>query len=80
MIKNVYWYSCKEHVILVQLWLNFNFLDRFSKYPQISNLTKIHAVGAELFHVDGRTDRGITKLTVAFRNFANTPKNWRKSK
>jgi hypothetical protein len=34
---------------------------------------KIRPVGAELFHEDGRTD--MTKLTVAFRNFANAPKN-----
>jgi hypothetical protein len=34
---------------------------------------KIRSVGAELLHVDGQTD--ITKLTVAFRNFANVPKN-----
>ena len=31
------------------------------------------------FHADGRTDKrkrwtGVTKLTVAFRNFVNTPK------
>jgi hypothetical protein len=32
---------------------------------------KISPVGAELFHADGRTD--MTKLTVAFRNFANAP-------
>jgi len=31
---------------------------------------KIRPVGAELFRADGRTD---TTLTVAFRNFANTP-------
>jgi hypothetical protein len=38
---------------------------------------KILPVGAELFHVDGRTDTQatITKLTVAFRNFTNAPKN-----
>jgi hypothetical protein len=30
---------------------------------------KICQVGAELFHVDGRTD--LTKLLVAFRTFAN---------
>jgi hypothetical protein len=30
---------------------------------------KIRQVGTELFHVDGRTD--MTKLIVAFRNFAN---------
>jgi len=34
----------------------------------MSNLMGIHAVGAELFHEDRRTD--MTKLTVAFRNFA----------
>ena len=34
---------------------------------------KIRPVGAELFLVDRRTD--MTKLTVAFRNFANAPKN-----
>jgi hypothetical protein len=32
---------------------------------------KIRPVGAE-FHADGRTD--MTKLIVAFRNFANAPK------
>jgi hypothetical protein len=44
---------------------------------------KIRPVGAELFHVDGQTDtdrrtdrqRHMTKLVVAFRNFANAPKN-----
>jgi hypothetical protein len=39
---------------------------------------KIHPVGAELFHADGKTDK--TKLTVAFRNFANVPKNRKKDK
>jgi len=33
-------------------------------------------MGAELFHADRRTDGWIdmTRLLVAFRNFANTPK------
>jgi hypothetical protein len=35
---------------------------------------KILPVGAELFHADGRTD--MMKLTVAFRSFENSPKNW----
>ena len=37
---------------------------------------KIRPVGAELFHADGRMDgrTDMTKLTVAFRNFANVPK------
>jgi hypothetical protein len=34
---------------------------------------KIRPVGAELFHTDGQTD--VTKLVVAFRNFANALKN-----
>jgi hypothetical protein len=55
----------------------WKFLDRFSKNTQMLNFTKIRPVGAELFHADGRTDRqtDMTKLTVAFRTFANAPKN-----
>jgi len=34
---------------------------------------KIRSVGAGLFRADGRAD--MTKLIVAFRNFANVPKN-----
>jgi hypothetical protein len=34
---------------------------------------KVRSVGAELFHVDGGTD--MTRLIVAFRNFAESPKN-----
>jgi hypothetical protein len=58
-----------------------NFLGRFSKDPQIPNFMKIYRVGAELFHADRATDRemdgqkDMTKLTLAFRNFANTRKN-----
>jgi hypothetical protein len=33
---------------------------------------KIRPVGAELFHVDRRT--GMTKVAIAFRNFANAPR------
>jgi hypothetical protein len=65
-----------------------NFLNKFSKNTQISNLMKIRPVGAELFYADGRTygqtDRwteGRTKTdmekTIAFfRYFANTLKKW----
>ena len=56
---------------------------------QISSITEIRPVGAEVFHVDeqrdgrtdGQTDRqtdkpiSATNLIVAFRNFANTPKH-----
>jgi hypothetical protein len=33
-------------------------------------------VGVELFHADGQTD--MMNLIVAFRNFANAPKNGQK--
>lgn len=62
-------------------WCNLYFLDRFSYTNQISNSKKILTVRAELFHVDGRTDRRtdeqtvMTQLIFAFCNFANGPKN-----
>ena len=37
----------------------------------------IRPVGAEIFYVDGRTDRHVE--TVTFRNFANAPKTLKKS-
>jgi hypothetical protein len=37
-----------------------------------SNFIKIRRVDVELFHANGQTD--MTKLIVAFRNFANAPK------
>jgi hypothetical protein len=43
-----------------------------SKNFQISNFMKILLLEAELFHADGQTY--MTKLIVAFRNFANAPK------
>jgi hypothetical protein len=36
---------------------NFNFLDRFLQNTQLHSFMKIHPMGAELFHADGRTDR-----------------------
>jgi hypothetical protein len=48
--------SCKVPVILVRFEWKLNFLDRFSKNTQMSNLMKIRRVGAELFHADGQTD------------------------
>jgi hypothetical protein len=41
----------------------------FENKPQISSFIEIRLVGAELFHVDGRTDMNII---VALRNFAKT--------
>jgi hypothetical protein len=39
-----------------QILMKLEFLDRFSKNPQIPNFIKIRLVGAELFHAGGRTD------------------------
>jgi hypothetical protein len=44
----------------------------FRKKAQISSFIKIRPLGAELFYAHGQTD--MTKLIVAFRNFANAPK------
>ena len=63
-IRNLY-ISCP---VLTKLELS----GQFSKNPQISNFMKIRPVGDE-FHADERTD--MTKLIIAFRNFANAPKN-----
>jgi len=49
------------------------------KNTPITNYMEILSVRAELFYADGRTERGtdgqrdVTKLNVAFRNFANAP-------
>jgi hypothetical protein len=50
--------------------------DNYS-YMYIYNFIKIRPVRAELLHVEGWADRGsdMIKLVVAFRNFANPPKN-----
>jgi len=54
-ISNVNTSSCKVTVILIAIYLNFNFLRLFSKNTQISNFTKIRPVGAEVLQTDGRT-------------------------
>jgi hypothetical protein len=55
MIKNILRSSCKVLFIYIRFWWNFNFLDRFSKNAQISNLMRIHSAGAKLFFVDRQT-------------------------
>ena len=44
----------------------------------MSNFLKLLAVGTELFHANGQTD--VANLIVAFRDFANAPKNRRNDK
>ena len=57
------------------------FSQHMFKNTQISNFMKIHPMRAESLRIngrkEGRTDRrtDIMKLIVAFRNFANAPKN-----
>jgi hypothetical protein len=70
MIKNVYLSSSKVMVTLVRFERILNIHVTFSKNILIS-IMKISPVGAE-FYADGRTD--MTKLKVAFRNFANVSK------
>ena len=61
--------------------MKLDILNKFSKNTHITNLMKILPEGAELFHANEWTDEStyrkpdITKLLVAFRNFANAPKN-----
>ena len=55
--------------------LSFDRLLMMMMMTQVSNVKKMRLVGAELFHADRRTDQvaDVTKLIVAFRNFANPP-------
>ena len=52
------------------------FLDRLSRNAETLDFMKISPVGAEPFLADRRTDKktDMTKLIVAFRNFADAPK------
>ena len=73
---NVKTSSCKVPVILVGFYCNLNFLNRFSKIAQISSFIKIHPIKGPScpMRTYGQTD--MTKLILAFRNFANVPKNY----
>ena len=67
------------HVKYPLLLSDFNELE-FSRQnlEKVLNIfIKFRPLGAELFQEDGRTD--MMKLIVAFRNFANAPKNWNQS-
>ena len=56
--------------------MKLDFLERFSKYFQLSNFMNIRPVGPEFLlymRTDRRTD--MTNVIVAFRNFATAPEN-----
>ena len=75
MIKNVHWSPCKVPVIPVRFEWNLNFLDSFAKSTYISDFNENSSSGMQFVvfaQTEGRTD--MTKLIVAFRNFAIAPK------
>jgi hypothetical protein len=51
-----------------------NFLERFLKNTQISNLIKFCPMGTKLFHAVGQRQTYTTKEMVTFHNFLNDPK------
>jgi hypothetical protein len=69
--------------------MKLEFSRQIFEKTQISNLMELRLAGADLFHADGRTETqadgrteretdgqtSMTKLIVAFRSFANAPKN-----
>jgi hypothetical protein len=69
IIINIRRSLCKIYVTIFRFWWNLNCLDTVSKNTEMSNMVEIGPVGDELFHAHRRTD--MTKLLVAFRNFAN---------
>ena len=75
--QKYYWSSYQSNRYPCQILVNSDFPDRFSKNTYTSNLMKILPLGAALCHVTGRKDGHISmqKLRVAFRHFANAPKN-----
>jgi hypothetical protein len=75
--KNWVWYDQNCILVFISSTMSdFNetwiFSTDFQKNIQISNFMSIRPVGAKLFHVDREAD--MTKLTVAFCNSANVPK------
>ena len=71
IITQVHRSSCKVPVVILRPPSNLNFLDIFSKNPQVSNAMKIRPLGADLLHTGGPKD----VIKDALRSFANPSKN-----
>jgi hypothetical protein len=65
----------KYQLFLTDYTENWIFSTDLWKKAHVWSFVKIGPVGAELFHVERGTDGQMTKLIVAFRNFANAPEN-----
>ena len=77
IITSLYRSLCKLSVFPFIFQQNFNFLDRVPKNHQRLKFMKTRPERAEWSHADRRSDlqTEMTKLMVAFRSFAKTPKN-----
>jgi hypothetical protein len=67
MIKNVYWHSCKVSIILARFEWNLNFFDLLSKKFKYQIFRK-----SIQWEPSCSTQTDMTKLLVAFRNFAKS--------
>jgi len=78
IIKNVHWPSYKVPLFLSDFNESWTFSTDFRKIPKYISLWKsVKCEPSWSMRTDGRTDRlsEMTKLTAAFRNFANARKN-----
>jgi len=73
MVRSVCCVSCKVPVTLVGFNETRN-LDRFFKNTRMSKVMKVSQLGADLFLVNGQTDRQ-SRQRSAFRRFAKEQEN-----
>ena len=64
--------SCKSPVVLGQILIKSDFLDRDSENTDLSNFIKILPARTELLYADGQTY--MRKLVVANWSFSKAPK------